>query len=273
LKGFEWSKISSFKPGNEIGESLDMNLFFDKKFDVQLAACLRSYSRKFALMDHKAAPDPVYFSSNEMLFRKPPKTFNTNSTSLENQRKMLQSSSSILDVIKTIKPYHLVNNMIVFFGSENSLNYQGGALIVIDGQQMGTDISALSIISPAEVDHINVSTNPMDIQKYTGLNSVGVIEIFLKNEKPKEEEKSKGKVSKYDGKYRIPEQFPADPSNARRDDRTTLRWIPEQKVGSSGEFEFSVTAGNVLSDFIIVVQGQDENGRPCRGEARFSVVK
>jgi hypothetical protein len=189
LKGFSWSKISSFKPGNEREQSRDMNLFFDKKFDEQLAACLKSYSRKFALLDRKPVPDPAYFSSNEMLFRKAAKTFKANSISLYNQRKMLQSSTNILDVIKTIKPYRVVNNLIVFFGSENSINYQGGALIVVDGQQMGTDMGTLSSISPTEVDHINVSTNPMDIHKYTGLNSVGVIEIFLKNGKTKEEKR------------------------------------------------------------------------------------
>jgi len=59
LKGFDWSKISSFKPGNEPEEGRAMNLLFDKKFDEQLAACLKSYSRKITLMDQKAVPDPA----------------------------------------------------------------------------------------------------------------------------------------------------------------------------------------------------------------------
>ena len=162
--------------------------------------------------------------------------------------------------------------MIVFYGSENSFINQGGALIVMDGQQMGTDIGALSNVSPLEVDHINVSTNPMDIQKYTGLNSVGVIEIYLKNSKAKEKEPIVNAPVGRDGKYRIAGLFPADPTNVKRDYRTTLRWIPEQKVGPSGEFEFAVTASKVVSEFIIEVQGLDQNGNPGRGEARFSVV-
>ncbi|MEI7423220.1 MAG: hypothetical protein WCK18_14040 [Prolixibacteraceae bacterium] len=272
MKGFDWGKINSFKPGNEPIMSRDLDLISNKKIDEQLAICLIETSRKLALTDHDASPDPAYVSINEMLFQKPSKTYKANTIPLENQRKMLESSTSILEVIKTIKPYRLFNNMIVFYGSENSFNNQGGALIVIDGQQMGTDIGALSNVSPLEVDHINVSTNPMDIQKYTGLNSVGVIEINLKNSKAKEKEPVVNTPVGRDGKYRIAGLFPADPTNAKKDYRTTLRWIPEQKVDSSGEFEISVPAGKVVSEFIIEVQGLDQNGNPGRGEARFSVI-
>ena len=268
MKGFDWDKINSFIPG----KGPEVNLLSNNKFDEQLASCLKNYSMKSSFTEQNVAPATAYISNNEMLFHKPSKSFKANTIPLENQRKMLESATSILDVIKTIKPYRILNNMIVFFGSENSFNFQGGALIVLDGQQMGTDIGALSSISPLEVDHINVSTNPMDIQKYTGLNSVGVIEIYQKGSKSKEKEPFGDSQSVQNGKYRTSGLFPADPVNAKRDDRTTLRWIPEQKVDSSGEFEFSVTAGKVISDFIIEVQGLDENGRPGRGEARFSVV-
>lgn len=272
IKGFDWSKINSFKPVKELEVSKDLNLLSDKKFDEQLAARFKDYSLMCALTNQNAAPDPAYVSNNEMLFQKPSKSYKANTIPQENQRKMLESATSILDVIKTIKPYRIFNNMIVFYGSENSFNNQGGALIVMDGQQMGTDIGALSSVSPLEVDHINVSTNPMDIQKYTGLNSVGVIEIYLKNAKSKEKERVTETQSRIDGKYHSTGTFPADPTNARKDYRTTLKWIPEQKVDSSGLFEFSLTAGSVASNFIIEVQGLDENGRPGKGEARFTVL-
>jgi hypothetical protein len=177
-----------------------------------------------------------------------------------------------LDVIKTLKPYKIVNNQIVFIGSENSFNYQGGALIVLDGQQLGTDVSALSSISPMEVDHINVSTNAMDIQRYTGLNSVGIIEIFQKKA-AKLPETAVQQGGKNENGYRIPGLFPAPPSNLKRDSRTTLNWISIQPVDKSGQFEFSVTAGKVITDFEVVVQGISENGRIGVGKADFKVVK
>ena len=198
--------------------------------------------------------------------------YKVNTVAIDNQRKMFASATSILDVIKTLKPFKVVNNQIVFIGSENSFNYQGGALIVLDGQQLGTDISALSSISPMEEDHINVSTNVMDIQKYTGLNSVGVIEIFQKKganmaETPVQQ------GGKYENGYRVPSPFPAPPSNLKRDVRTTLTWIANQPVDKSGQFEFSVTSGKVISDFEVVVQGISENGRIGVGKAGFSVGK
>jgi hypothetical protein len=178
-----------------------------------------------------------------------------------------------MDVIKTIKPYKIVNNQIVFFGSENSLNYQGGALIVLDGQQMGTDIGAVQNLSPSDIDHINVSTNPMDIQKYTGLNSVGVIEIFQKKAKATEADAPKETNEKFDGEFRVPNVFPTEPANPKRNTRTTLLWIPDQKVDQSGQFEFNVTSGKVISDFVIEVQGTSTDGRMGTGKASFSVTK
>lgn len=162
-----------------------------------------------------------------------------------------------------------MNNQIVFYGSENSINAQGGALFVLDGQQLGTDISAIQSISISEVDYINVSTNPMDIQRYTGLNSVGVIEIFQKKGMPAENQST--------GKFNMGNQenktFEAEPNNLKRNNRTTLQWIPELTIDETGEAEITVTAGKVLSDFIVEIQGMSTNGSTGSGKGSFSVVK
>lgn len=165
-----------------------------------------------------------------------------------------------------------MNNQIVFYGSENSLNYQGGALIVIDGQQIGTDISAITNISPIEVERINVSTNPMDIQRYTGLNSVGIVEIFMKRGPQLTSPETEQNTSR-DRNDSGSKVFQSEPSNVRRDFRTTLQWIPELTIGDTGEAEISVTAGKVISDFVIEVQGMSTNGRTGSGNERFQVVK
>ncbi|MDP3432692.1 MAG: hypothetical protein Q8T04_06980, partial [Bacteroidota bacterium] len=213
------------------------------------------------------------FRNNPDLFNKAPRIVKPNNVANDNQKKLLSTATNILDVIKTIKPYKLTNNQIVFYGSENSLNYQGGALIVIDGQQIGTDISAITSISPVEVERINVSTNPMDIQRYTGLNSVGIVEIFMKRgpqltTPETEKNTSRDKYDNLGSKI-----FQPEPSNVRRDFRTTLQWIPEIIIGETGEAEISVTAGKVISDFVIEVQGMSTNGRIGSGNEKFQVVK
>ncbi|MBL7966099.1 MAG: carboxypeptidase regulatory-like domain-containing protein [Prolixibacteraceae bacterium] len=251
----------------------ELTVSLNKNFDAQISEYVRRLAFQQQLFNTSKTIDPQYLGSNDFLFQKAPKVVKTNTVALDNQRRMLSTSTNLMDVIKSIKPYKIMNNQIVFIGTENSINYQGGALIVLDGQQMGTDISAISNISPMEVDHINVSTNPMDIQRYTGLNSVGVIEIFQKKAKTPEGEKTKGPERKYDGEYRLANPFEAASTNLKRDTRTTLLWIPEQKVDASGQFEFTVTGGRVVSDFIIEVQGVTNNGRLGSGRIMFSVVK
>ena len=272
LKGFNWAEVLAYSPVKEDGTRPSFKIESDKNFEAKLAVFVAGFAQKYCLAGKENVPDPVYFANNEELFSKAPKVFKANTTALDNQRKMFSSATSIMDVIKTIKPFKIVNNQIVFIGSENSLNYQGGALIVLDGQQLGTDISALSAISPMEVDHINVSTNPMDIQRYTGLNSVGVIEIFQKKA-PKMIETTSGSSAKYDHGFRIPGKFSTSPVNPKRDTRTTLLWIPEQIVDKTGQFEFWVTAGKVKSDFVIEVQGISDGGLTGSGKGVFTVGK
>lgn len=251
----------------------ELNLVMTKNPEAQISDFLISKAQKYCLLSKDKVVDEAFFGNNPDLFQKAPKLVKNNTIALDNQRKLLSTATSILDVIKTIKPYKIMNNQIVFIGSENSLNYQGGALLVLDGQQMGTDISAISAISPMEIDHINVSTNPMDIQRYTGLNSVGVIEIFQKKAQAPEPEVKKEITNRYDGLYRIPNVFPVEPANPKRDYRTTLLWIPEQKTDENGLIEFSVTASKVLSEFVIEVQGISADGSLGNAKTEFSVNK
>lgn len=250
----------------------ELSVALNKNFDAKISEYIRKRSFVFEQERLLKLKNENYFADNEFLFQKAPKVLKNN-ISYDNQRRMLETSTNLMDVIKSIKPYKIMNNQIVFIGTENSINYQGGALIVLDGQQMGTDISAISNISPMEVDHINVSTNPMDIQRYTGLNSVGVIEIFQKKAKAPEAIATKETKRKYEGNYRVASTFETTPPPLKRDNRTTLLWIPDQKVSAGGEFEFKITAGRVISDFLIEVQATGADGRSGSGKATITVVK
>ncbi len=251
----------------------ELKVIFSKNIDEQIADYMAKNARKYSLLWNEHPASTTYFGNNEALFERTPKILKNNTTKLDNQRNMLSMSTNLMDVIKTIKPYKLMNNQIVFVGSENSINFQGGALIVVDGQQMGTDISSITQIYPAEVDHINISTNPMDIQRYTGFNSVGVIEIFLKKAKFPESGARRENTNKYDGLYRVPNVFSPEPANPKRDTRTTLLWIPNQAIDESGQFEFTLTAGKVMSDFVIEVQGIAADRRTGSAKALISIGK
>lgn len=266
-KGFDWQKIMQFKPEDVSANNSENRL--SKDFDTEISEMILEKAKKLNLQMKEQVAAEKYFSNNEDLFQRAPKAVVSNTSARDSQRRLLSNSTNLLDVIKSIKPYQIMNNQIVFYGSENSINAQGGALFVLDGQQLGTDISAIQSISISEVDYINVSTNPMDIQRYTGLNSVGIIEIFQKKGMPVENQPS--------GKFNIGNQekktFSAEPANPRRDNRTTLQWIPELTIDQTGEAEITVTAGKVLSDFIIEIQGMSTNGLSGSAKGSFSVVK
>lgn len=249
----------------------ELTIVLNKNFENRLSDMIAQKAQKYSLLMKDLTAGETYFKNNEDLFQKAPRIANPNTSALDSQRKMLSTATNLLDVIKSLKPFKIVSNQIVFIGSENSLNYQGGALIVLDGQQLGTDISAIQNISPFQVDHINVSTNAMDIQRYTGLNSVGLIEIWQKTGKVTDQASKKASTAKYNGEFRVPAVF--EPSSSRRDPRTTLLWVPELKVNESGQAEITVTSGKVLSDFIIEAKGMATNGRIGSGSGKFTVAK
>jgi hypothetical protein len=102
---------------------------------------------------------------------------NTNSSELTNVLNY-STYNSVLDIIKSEKPLSVNNNKICFLSQGvNSTNSIDGAIIVINGQNMGQDISALDQIEVKNVAGVFVSTNFVDIQRYSALNTMGVIEI------------------------------------------------------------------------------------------------
>jgi hypothetical protein len=249
----------------------ELQVGFNKNFDELISDFVFSNSMKIRLAENKNHKNEMYFRNNPELFVKAPRVARPNTNSYEGQQKMLSTATSILDVIKTIKSFKIQNNLLVFSGSENSFFHQGGALFVLDGQQLGTDVAVISSIAPNDVDHITVSTNAMDIHKYTGLNSVGVVEIYLK--RAKSAETGPKSTNKYDGLYRIPNNFNEVNSKTSSTSRTTLLWLPDQRVNESGEFEFTLMSGKVISDFLIEVQGISSTGTPGFGKTSISVTK
>lgn len=169
---------------------------------------------------------------------------NKSTVDQQNQKitRMLESGSSILDVIRTLKSYEILDNQIVFSGTHNSLNYQSGALIVLDGQKLGTDIGAFDGISTHDIESINVSTSAMDIHKYTGLNSVGIIEIYTKG---------------YFSSTRLPNvnEIGNDEVNEnKKTHQTTRLWIPAAQASSEGKIELSFKTEELKTEFAIRVK-------------------
>ena len=155
------------------------------------------------------------------------------------------SDRSIYDILMQIKPYRLENNMIVFgMQSIYSINNPVGAIIVVDGIKMGKDASILGTIPVPDIANISVSTNIMDIQRYSALNTVGVIEITMK--------KSKEFLNIQD---------PPSTTN-------TLFWGPDLITDGSGKIFLSFSC-NEIKEVLITVNGISAEGVPGSSSVNF----
>ena len=164
------------------------------------------------------------------------------------QRK-LASGTSILNVIKSIKPFQLMSNKIVFQGP-NSFLFQSGALFVMDGIRLGTDIGVLDNINPYDIENIKIFTNPADMLIYSGLNSTGIIEITTKRGHFKTEDSNIQQL---------------DPYNS------TLYWNPYVNTLQTGEMSISFESTYMKTKYSVIIQGIDSTGRPIFNISHFSV--
>jgi hypothetical protein len=175
---------------------------------------------------------------------------------------------TVREIIYQIKPYDLIGGKIYFLNSGvNSITNQDGAIIAINGISMGTDISVVDGILPVDIDHIKISTNPMDIQQYTALNTMGVVEIYTKkaeafnNSDMADAEMKKSRV------YRTPSPFvPAGKTagskrgNAKPVSTGTTYWDPDIKTDPSGMAKVSFINGSNAGEISVTVEGTSATG-------------
>ena len=159
------------------------------------------------------------------------------------------ADQNIFDIIRQIKPYRLVGGKIIFAATgTNSINSQDGALIVIDGINVGTDAGILNSIPITDIARINASSNPSDIQRYTGLNSVGIIEIVTKK-----------------GPESIEKEEPVTENKS-----SALLWEPDILTDSSGKA--TVSFFNDKSSIVIIsVEGITASGLVGSNTIQYSV--
>ena len=145
---------------------------------------------------------------------------------------------------------------------------QDGALIVLDGVKMGTDPSILSEINPRDVEDIQILLNPIEMSRYTSLNSVGVIEIktmqAIGNKNPFETNKM-GKTTGL--KVFKPESIGNDKFNLK----TTLQWIPILGTDENGEATIPFKAGSIQSTFVFEIAGFTDQGQWISNQSEITV--
>jgi hypothetical protein len=251
LKGLNWDRIVSIDPVNPRPLKPGNN---DKN---SISNAMETRINEWKML--QVFQDSGYFKKNPDFSKansSGKSTAGENKTKAPYWKKYLENSNNLIDVIKMIKPFELVNGKLVYRGSNSFLN-QDGALIVIDGQKIGTDADILNQINPNTVEDLKISVDPMDITKYTSFNNVGVIEITTK----RGQSNSNSPIKIENQKDNAVGTFsPAPIGKKKYNLLTTLQWIPNLLTNQNGEAMIRFTAGNIKSTFILNIIGHSEKG-------------
>jgi hypothetical protein len=249
---FSWHEILNLietDPSVKIVDNVaDLNTIksFDREKDNYLASVLDSE------LKYPGNSFPIY-EKNDLK-----KLMSKNKVSDQKIQTGYTSDQNIFDIIRQIKPYQMVGGKIIFASSGiNSIAYQSGALIVIDGVMMGTDAQILNTIPVTDIERINASNNPADIQRYTALNNIGIIEIFTK----------KGGELKESSADSTAEKAEKQKASTGR----TYFWSPGIQTDDSGIATFSYINGDQPSDVTITVEGIAKSGFVGTNNIKYSI--
>lgn len=190
------------------------------------------------------------------------------------QVKNLDSNKDIMDMIYEIKPYKMVDGKIVFMSlGPNSLNNQQGAAIAIDGIYRGTDPTILKTIMQVDIDKVYVSTNPNDIAKYTGLNTIGIIEVYTKSATSAKKMQSVANDQLAAERVFQNPEIPGTGSNGKQKSTLpkTFFWNPEIRTDATGKAKITYFNGEIPGDVVITVEGISDSGLPVSGTSVYTV--
>ena len=246
------------------------HVILNKSFKDELANSLNNISvNDWQILEKLYASN--YFKANPDFFKAVPASKVKGADKKPREpywKKNLTTVTNLLEILKTIRPYEMIGNKIVFRGA-NSFNAQDGALVVVDGQKMGSDVSSLTAINPNDVEDIEVLLNPVDMSRYTSLNSVGVIVITTKHglsgyNKSTEPENNKSES--------LPKTFKPDfIGNEKYDLKTTLQWIPVLFTDEKGEAVIPFKAGGIKSTFVLGIAGFTDQGQWIGNQTEIKV--
>jgi hypothetical protein len=248
IKGLDWTNILTIDPSKPqfVKSSASMKEF---------QGAISNYGKENEWKFLEAFQQSDYFKENPDFL----KTGITGKKLIENEanipawKKYLESGGNVFDAIKIIHPYDSRDNKIIFHGF-NSFSNQDGALIVIDGQKLGTDASVLAQLNPATVENLRILLDPQDIVQYTGFNSIGVIEITTKRGSSMNSES-------FNQDLHLPSEglfTPKPIGNNKYNLLTTLQWIPDLWTNDNGEATITFITGNIKSTFILKIVGHTE---------------
>jgi len=204
--------------------------------------------------------------------KKTDKQLKTNTFTSSSMPTYGNSDMSFLEIIRGVAPPFQVRDGKIIFRGVKMIKQSSeiGALVVVDGIPMGTDISTLSsLINPLDIKEIKVFTSPAAGLKYSR-PSMGVIEITLlngRNNTPqittKSDKKDLSVIRGYSivREFSAPDYSPSINNNPTESDiRTTLYWNPNINIDNQGKQRITFFAGDKKTKFVCRIIGVNDTG-------------
>jgi hypothetical protein len=178
---------------------------------------------------------------------------------------------SILELIRPVAPtFEIINGKIVFRG-RNSIMTENvtGALFVVNGVPMGSNITNMAWVNPLDVKEVKVITSPGAAIKY-GSSCTGLIEITMLE--GNENELKQVNIAKDESLciikgYKLCSEFYSPDysvkikeSEKTFDSRSTLYWNPNLILDNSGEQIITFFNGDKRTFFQCKLFGIDGSG-------------
>lgn len=171
------------------------------------------------------------------------------------------SHYDVFSMIQQIKPFRLTDGRIIFTSVAPDTNgRQDGALIVVDGIMLGQDPRVIENMNPTDIDRINISTEFVDIQRYTGFNTTGVIEIWTKTGRTRSGRTGEA-VESGTGKNRD-EEIPGNAADSiafARSGKVILRGM-EVRTDVSGKAHLDIPSGKRSGEITIIAEYRSASG-------------
>ncbi len=178
---------------------------------------------------------------------------------------------NVPDIIQDIKPYHVIHGRIVFDNEQGGKDSKG-VIIAIDGSLWGNHISVLEKLSPSDITKIRISTSPVDVQKYTSLSFVSVIEISTIQGKYRYRQPTFqfGTDALYKEKEFYSPDYTLETTNSV-DNRKTLYWNSDLTMNSGNPLLIKFYTSDVKGIYECQLIGVDATGKTIEGTYHFRV--
>ena len=166
---------------------------------------------------------------------------------------------TLLETINYIRPFTIQNRQIVFLGTQKDAYLYGGAIIMINGISYGRNITILETLYPGNITEIRISTNPVDLMRYTSAGASGLIEISTIIGGNRAANQS----NRYDpGFSRIKKFLSPDFEEPSSDNiNMTIYWDPDITLEEDNEEDYDFSIPSLKRKYDLTIEGFDNQGR------------